>query len=240
MNRTVAVIQARAGSSRLPGKVLMPIFESVSILAYQCARLRSIEGVDELVVATTDRPGDDAVAALADRMGLRVIRGSEQDVLSRFVKTADMTAADTLVRVTSDSPFRDPGVIAACVADHARLSADYTRPREGTLPKGLRAEVVGANLLRELNADPALPRRWREHVTLAIREQAERFHVVHTDFPPALHRPGYDLSVDTEADLAFVRRVHAELAARDWPADAEHLCRLLDALEPSAASKAAS
>ena len=102
MKRTIAVIQARMGSSRLPGKILEPLHDDVSLLAYQCRRLRRIEGVDELVIATTQARRDDVIAALAKAEGIRVCRGSEHDVLSRFVLAADMTLADTVVRITSE------------------------------------------------------------------------------------------------------------------------------------------
>ena len=230
MTRTVAVIQARTGSNRLPGKVLKTIQDETSLLAFQCRRLRDIAGVDELVIATTENPEDDAVVALAKAEGVRVVRGSEHDVLSRFLKVAEATLATTLVRITSDSPFRDPAVIAACVADHHRYGAEYTRPADGHLPKGLRAEVVETAVLRQIADDPATTDREREHVTVRIREQAGAYRVHTVDFPAELHHPDVDLSVDTPADLAAARSVLAELLARNWPVDTVHICRLMDEL----------
>lgn len=228
MTRTVAVIQARTGSNRLPGKVLEPIEDATSLLAYQCRRLRHIPGVDELVIATTENPDDDALVALGEAEGLRVFRGSEHDVLSRFLTVADATLATTLVRITSDSPFRDPAVIEACVAGHRATCAEYTRPADGHLPKGLRAEVVETAVLRQIAADPATTERDREHVTLRIRENREAYRIHTVTFPDALHHPEIDLSVDTPADLASARAVLAELNARNWPVDTVHICRLMD------------
>lgn len=228
MIRTVAVIQARTGSSRLPGKVLEPLFGDVSLLAFQCRRLRTIPGVDELVIATTENPEDDRLVALGEAEGIRVFRGAEQDVLARFIAVAGATLAGTLVRITSDSPFRDPAVIAACVDAHVRQAAEYTRPADGHLPKGLRAEVVETAVLRQIHADPATTPREREHVTLRIRENPDAYRIHAVDFPAELHHPEIDLSVDTAGDLDRVRTVHAALAERGWPADTLHICRLIE------------
>ena len=229
LHRTVAVIQARTGSRRLPRKVLAPVHGDVSILAYQCRRLKQMKGVDELVIATTVNDSDDAIADIAAVEGVRVVRGSELDVLGRFVKVAEATFAKTLIRITSDSPFRDPGVIETCLEEHRDRNAEYTRPAADHLPKGLRAEVIESGVLTELDADPMLEARYREHVTLFVREHMDRYITAEPRFPEALHRPDYDLSVDTAEDLAFVQRLHQELMERGWPVDVAHICRALDA-----------
>lgn len=228
MTRTVAVIQARTGSNRLPGKILEPLYDDVSLLAYQCRNLRTIAGVDELVIATTESPDDDAVVTLAEAEGVRVFRGSEEDVLSRFLLVAEATLAKTLIRITSDSPFRDPDVIAKCVAEHVEFGAEYSRPADGHLPKGLRAEVVETAVLRQIAGDPATTVRDREHVTIRIRENLAAYRTHTVEFPEELRHPEIDLSVDTPGDLAVVRSVHAELMARGWPVDTLHICRLMD------------
>jgi spore coat polysaccharide biosynthesis protein SpsF len=228
VNRTVAVIQARTGSNRLPGKILELLDGEASLLAYQCRRLRNIAGVDELVIATTENPDDDVIVNIAKAEGVRVFRGSEQDVLSRFLLVAEKTLATTLVRITSDSPFRDPGVIATCVAEHHKHGSEYTRPAPDHLPKGMRAEVVETAVLRQLDADQHTTTRDREHVTVYIREHAQAFRTHRVEFPQALNHPDFDLSVDTPADLEFVRSIHSSLMARDWPADIEHICKMLE------------
>lgn len=229
MSRTVAVIQARTGSSRLPGKVLMPVIGAPSLLDHQCARLKHIDGVDELVLATTEAREDDPIAKIAGAHGLRVVRGSTDDVLSRFLAAAELTLAGTLVRITSDSPLRDPKIIARCVAHHHARRLEYTRPADGALPKGMRAEVIETAVLRQLDQDPRTTAREREHVTIAVREHPQRYRTGAPDFPAELAHPEFDLSVDTAEDLAFVRALQEELAARGWPEDVRHICRLLKA-----------
>ena len=231
MKRTIAVIQARMGSSRLPGKILEPLHDDVSLLAYQCRRLRRVEGVDELVIATTTARRDNVIAELAKAEGIRVCRGSEQDVLSRFLLAADMTLADTLVRITSDSPFRDPDVIARCVAAHHAHGAEYTRPEPDHLPRGLRAEIVETPVLRQLDSDSETTVRDREHVTIRIRENPAAYRCLTLAFPAELHHPEYDLSVDTADELEFVRMIHSSLEARGWPVDTGHICALLGEIE---------
>ncbi len=228
MKRTVAVIQARTGSNRLPRKILEPLYGDISLLAFQCQRLRNIAGIDELVLATTTNPDDDVVEALGETEGLRVIRGSEHDVLSRFLLVAEKTLATTLVRITSDSPFRDPDIIARCVADHHDNLAEYTRPVDKHLPRGLRAEVVETRVLQHLADDPDVTARDREHVTIFIRNNYEAFRTVMVRFADNLHRPDYDFSVDTRADLDFVRGIYAQLSERGWPVDVTHICKLID------------
>lgn len=228
LTRTIAVIQARTGSSRLPGKVLLDLYPGVSILEHQCRRLARIEGVDALMIATTQDRDDDAIADLAARLDLPCVRGSNADVLSRFVKAAKASSATRIVRITSDSPFRDPDVIARCVACHDAGGYEYTRPAAGALPKGLRAEVIETGVLDQLNADPATTAREREHVTLAIRENPQRYRCGAPVFPESWARPQFDLSVDTPADLAFVRAIWRDLEARGWPPDTAHICALLD------------
>jgi len=231
VKRTVAVIQARTGSNRLPRKILEPLYEDVSLLAFQCRRLRAIEGVDELVIATTDNPDDDVVEELGRAEGIRVIRGSEHNVLDRFLKVAEKTLATTMVRITSDSPFRDPMIIARCVADHHDNLAEYTRPVDKHLPRGLRAEVVETRVLQHLANDPEVTDRDREHVTVFIREHYEAFRTHMVRFSDNLHRPDYDLSVDTQEDLDYVRSIYSSLAERDWPVDVEHICKLIDEMK---------
>ena len=228
MNRTVAVIQARTGSHRLPNKVLATLYDDVSILAHQCRMLRHMAGVDELVIATTDHPSDDAIVRLGEAEGIRTLRGSEDDVLSRFVQVAERTLAGTIVRITSDSPFRDRSVIEACVAAHTAAHAEYTRPRPEHLPKGMRAEVVETRVLQALDADPATSRRDREHVTLHIREHPDQYRLEWVDFPKAWHRPDFDLSVDTPEDLAFVRSVCQTLRERGETLEIGPICSLLE------------
>ena len=138
--KVVAIVQARLGSTRLPGKVLRDL-AGKPMLARVLERVRRAESVDETIVATSDLPGDDALAEWLTAGGHAFFRGSEQDVLARFAGAAAQAGADAIVRITADCPLIDPGVIdevvAAFNAGQPGLAyASNVLPRR-TFPRGL-------------------------------------------------------------------------------------------------------
>jgi len=137
---SLCVVQARTGSTRLPGKVLQEL-SGRPLLRFMLDRLADLR-VDELVVATSTLERDDAVADIAAAAGRPVVRGSESDVLDRFVAALDAHPADYVVRLTADCPIADPVLVEAVIARHLDRGADYTSnvfPR--TFPRGLDCEV---------------------------------------------------------------------------------------------------
>jgi spore coat polysaccharide biosynthesis protein SpsF len=199
----LCVIQARTGSSRLPGKVLADL-GGRPMLRYMLDRLSAL-GVDDLVVATTTLDRDTPVATVAREAGRPVVRGSEDDVLGRFIAALDEHPADTVIRLTADCPLVDPGLVADVLSLHQTRGADYTcnvLPR--TFPKGLDVEVMSAPALEDAGAEARSPAE-REHVTPFLYRHPERFKLANL-------RSGQDLgeerwTVDTADDLAFVRSV---------------------------------
>lgn len=201
---TVAVVQARLGSSRLPGKVLREIGgRPMSALVVE--RLRRAALVDGVVVATSDGEVDDELAAWCVDSGIEVVRGSEDDVLARFARAASVTDADIVVRVTADCPFVDHGVIDAAIAELHRTDADYVLIGNDTgLPLGINAEVIRRTALDRAAAEATEPFE-REHVTPHLRNHPTRFVLRLVDPPAGLRRPHYRLTVDEPADLRMVR-----------------------------------
>ena len=120
---TAAIIQARMGSTRLPGKVMMDL-GGQPMLQHVLRRVRAARGVDEVCLATTTLERDDAVAALASSCGVRVFRGSEEDVLARFAGATRWLGADLVVRITADCPLYDPELLAEMLAARQRLVAE--------------------------------------------------------------------------------------------------------------------
>lgn len=202
----VCIVQARMGSSRLPGKVLMDL-AGRPMLRFMLDRLAPLTtlGVDRVVVATSTDPRDDPVEAAAIDAGLAVVRGSEHDVLSRYVEALDAFPAATVVRLTADCPLADPRLVAAVIGRHREAGADFTcnvLPR--TFPKGLDVEVVDAGALRVAHGEAADPVE-REHVTPFFYRHPERFGLANLLAPDGLNLGRERWTVDTPADLDFVR-----------------------------------
>ena len=201
------VVQARAGSTRLPGKVLADL-GGRPMLAFLLDRLAGLR-VDNLVVATSDLPQDDAVADVARGRSVDVVRGSEADVLDRFVKALDAFPADLVVRVTADCPLSDPAIIEAAVDLARATTADYTsNSLLRTFPVGLDVEVVTAGALREAAAEAVDPPE-REHVLPFVYRRPERYRLAALRTPERLAARRW--TVDTPADLDRVRRIVAAL-----------------------------
>lgn len=203
----LCVVQARMGSTRLPGKVLADL-GGRPMLEFLLHRLRGVEHVD-VVVATSDLPRDDAVAAVATAAGVGVVRGPEADVLARFGLALDRHPAAHVVRITGDCPLTDPEVVRSVVDLHLEREADYTcnvLPR--TYPKGMDVEVIAAHALRTALAEAVDPPE-REHVTPFLYRHPERFRLANL-------RSGADLgderwTVDTPEDLEAVREIVTRL-----------------------------
>ncbi|MEO5822005.1 MAG: NTP transferase domain-containing protein [Vicinamibacteraceae bacterium] len=195
----LVILQARMGSSRLPGKVLARLGHR-SVLA-QCIERLLAARVGEVVVATTTRPEDEAIVAEANAAGVAVTRGPVDDVLGRFVGALDGWTGPYVIRATADNPFVD-------VDGPARLlrlldaGADYA-VEEG-LPLGAAVEAMRVEVLREAGALASTAYE-REHVTPFIRQSVDRFAVCIAPAPFELRRPSLRLTVDTRDDLHFVR-----------------------------------
>ncbi|MXQ09364.1 NTP transferase domain-containing protein [Alphaproteobacteria bacterium GH1-50] len=213
MPETVVVIQARMGSSRLPGKVLKPL-SGQPVLTHVVTRVSAAKRVDRVMVATSTEPADDAIEAACDRNGWTCIRGSETDVLSRYGRAARESGADILVRVTSDCPLFSPAILDAMLDrfDPARMDYMSTNWPERTFPVGLDCEVLRADRLIEAD-DEATDPYDREHVTPFLYRNPKRFRL-------AGHRLKTDLSdiritLDTAEDydrLVTLLAAHPELA----------------------------
>lgn len=142
------IIQARMGSSRLPGKMMLPL-AGKPVLEQLLLRLRQVENA-EPILATTVKPDDDVLVAICQKLGVKFVRGDEQDVISRYVKAASEFHLDAIVRLTGDCPLLDPAIITAMIRDYGKAVYDYysnLRPR--TFPRGLDCEIFPKRLLDE-------------------------------------------------------------------------------------------
>lgn len=201
-----ALIQARTTSLRLPGKVLLPA-AGREMLAHQIVRVRRARLVDRICVTTTVNTTDDPIVALALREGVDVFRGSEDDVLDRFVGAADTFGATLVVRLTGDCPLIDPALIDDAIATFrsATASLDYlSNGLEPTWPAGLDVEVMTIAALR-VAAKEAEDRFDREHVTPFLYRHPDRFRVQNIRCPEAL--PTHRWTLDEPADYELIRRI---------------------------------
>jgi spore coat polysaccharide biosynthesis protein SpsF len=211
--RVVVIVQARMGSTRLPGKVLMDLCGR-PMLERQIERLRRATTPDAIVIATTTGRGDAPIVALATALGVPVYRGPEDDVLARYAGAAEAHRADVVVRVTADCPLIDPVVLDRCVRrllDAPEL--DYVSnalPR--TYPRGLDVEALTRAALDAAHRE-ASEGADREHVTRYVWRRPQRFRIAGvTDDADHSH---LRWTVDAPEDLEVVRAVYAALYGAD-------------------------
>ncbi|WP_240687109.1 cytidylyltransferase domain-containing protein [Amycolatopsis suaedae] len=209
--QVTAVIQARLSSTRLPGKVLRQL-GGRSVLGWVIRAALAADGVDAVVVATSDGSDDDAVAQEANACGAAVVRGPLDDVLARFLLALDAHPADAVVRLTADCPLHDPALISQLVALwRAQPDLDYlSNTLVRTLPRGFDAELTRADVLREQALDPAGPHR--EHVTAGVYTRPDRYRCAGLVVAPAAD--DLRVTLDTEQDWRLIDGVVAELGDR--------------------------
>lgn len=193
------------GSARLPGKVLLDL-GGKPVLARVVERLRNSDRIDEIIVATTTASADDAIMHECARLQTPVFRGSEHDVLDRYLQAAKTHRADAVVRITSDCPLIDPDVVDKTIARFIEEEADFAcNVLTRTYPRGLDTEVFSFRALEQV-AGRAQRQYEREHVTPFFYEHADLFKIVsvaeYEDF--SRHR----WTLDTEEDLKLIREIY--------------------------------
>jgi spore coat polysaccharide biosynthesis protein SpsF (cytidylyltransferase family) len=205
--KPAALIQARVGSQRLPGKVLADI-GGCTMLERVVGRCGASRALAEIAIVTSDLVADEPIADLAARMRLRVFRGSENDVLDRYVRAAETWGLPTIVRITADCPLLDSSIIDDVIARQEESEADYAYV-DG-YPNGVgAAEVVKvAALNRSRSESSPQDTYYREHVVSYILDHPESFHLDISTAPESLRRPDIRLSVDALSDLELVRFVY--------------------------------
>ena len=203
------VVQARTGSNRLPGKVLRPL-AGIPMLSRVIIRLRHCKSPNQLVLATSTAGRDDPVAALGENMGVQVFRGSELDVLDRFLRCAEAYSLDHVVRATADNPFVDWEEADRLMDFHLKNDLAYSSsfPEFGSgLPIGVGVEVITRDALERAWRASSQPHH-REHVNEYIQERPGEFTQACLTAPPEKQAPTLRLTVDTLDDFSFAERLH--------------------------------
>jgi spore coat polysaccharide biosynthesis protein SpsF len=204
--RVVAIIQARMGSTRLPGKVLKDL-AGATVLERVVSRVRRCRLVSDVVVATSAEPADEVILNECKRLGTEAFRGSEQDVLDRYYRAAQQAGAEVVVRITSDCPLIDPEVSDKTIQKFLVERPDYaSNALERTYPRGLDTEVMTFAAL-ECAWTEARQAYQREHVTPFLYQHPERFKLLSVKGDHDYSQ--YRWTLDTPEDLEFLRAVYA-------------------------------
>lgn len=225
--RTVAIVQARMSSTRLPGKVLEPIAGRPGIV-FMCERLKRARRLDAICVATSSDTSDDLLARCVEAMGISLFRGDLDDVLNRFIGAARQERAEVIVRLTGDCPLIDPVLVDRVIEARERGDYDYaSNVAPPTYPDGLDIEVMTLAALERAHREAGSASE-REHVTTYLREAA--------GYSRHCHRGLVDLSglrwtVDYPDDLAFVQQLTAALTIDPIAADLYDFLRAQEASE---------
>jgi spore coat polysaccharide biosynthesis protein SpsF len=211
-----AIIQARMGSTRLPGKVLLDI-GGETMLSRVVQRCRQATSLDAVIVATASGPADEPIVFECARLGVEAFRGSEADVLDRFYRAAQRWGAQGVVRITADCPLIDPGVIDRVVRAFGRAQPDYaSNVLKRSYPRGLDTEVMTLSALQRAWSEASEPYQ-RAHVTPYFYQRPGLLRLLSVVGEP--DRSQYRWTVDTTDDLTFVRAVYRRLGNEgkfDW------------------------
>lgn len=215
--RIGAVIQARMGSSRLPGKVLMPI-GNATMLQRVIERVAQVSQIARYTVATSRQSNDDILAVRCAIWRVQCYRGSHLDVLDRYYRAAALMGLSAVVRITADCPLLDPAVVSEVIRTFIVTGADYaSNVHPASFPDGLDCEVIRMTALEQA-WDEAREQFDREHVTPYIWRQPERFRIVNVSREPNLSHLRW--TVDTNEDLMRVRELYSRypLGSTDYTA----------------------
>jgi spore coat polysaccharide biosynthesis protein SpsF len=225
--RVVAVIQARMGSTRLPGKVLRPV-AGKPLLWHIVHRLRGCQLLEDIAVATTVNPADEAIVEWCNAEGVTVVRGPEENVLARYATAAEKLDADIIVRVSSDAPFIDAGFVDHLVATLIEQDGDYVLMEEGSECAHEGVDPFSRRALDRLMMDAAHDPAAREHVTGYFKLHPSFVKIVRAAPYPPFDRKGGRFTIDTPDDLAFVEALHTRIQARAGEASLADLLLLLE------------
>ena len=207
--KVTATIQARMGSSRLPGKVLMDICGKPMLL-WQVERIRRSRLVDEIIIATTFSKADDAIETFCKKNNIKLFRGSENDVLYRLASLISKENIDIHLECYGDSPFIDPQIIDECIGFYLKKNIPngyFSSALETTYPPGMEVTIYRGKMLIEVNNLISKNDPLREHVGYNITRFKDKFPLFSLVAQDYLYNPDIYLEVDTKEDIEVLREV---------------------------------
>lgn len=208
--KTEIFVQARMGSTRLPGKVMKQVLGR-PLLSYLIERLKRVKEADNLVILTTTLPEDDLIISLCEEEGVPWFRGSEENVLERYFQAAKQREVDAIVRITSDCPLIDPGVVDLVIRTYKKSlpSYDYvSNSLERTFPRGQDTEIFSFQALEKAFLS-AVNLEEKEHVTVYLYAHPELFQLKNVAHHPSLGNLRW--TVDTPEDFKLIRLILEQL-----------------------------
>ena len=211
---TVAIIQARIGSSRFPKKILSSINDK-PLLCHIIDFLKHAKLINKIVVATSCLPEDDVIEEIAKQMKIDYYRGSSEDVLKRYYDCAKYYKADVVVRITADNPLIDPTIVDQVIESCIKTKCDFASTMiSPTFPLGYLVEAMPFSVLETLHRTQK-DKQSREHIVFHIRKNPELYNVVRISAPQNMVRPYWRLTVDYKEDLELINKIFSALYNKD-------------------------
>ena len=218
--QTVAIIQARMGSSRLPGKILLPL-DCAHALAHEVRRVQCSKMVDTVVIATSTKTADDVITQLGEEHDVPIYRGSEKNVQQRIFEAATEHNIETIIRITGDCPLIDPQTIDAVVSRVCDQGSDYaSNILQRTFPRGLDVEAFSYESFEKVKSAENSQAE-REHVTPYYRENLDEFDISTVtsdevfDDERYINRTDLRLTLDEADDYRLLKRIYDEIEYTD-------------------------
>ncbi|SFL89552.1 spore coat polysaccharide biosynthesis protein SpsF [Paenibacillus sp. 1_12] len=223
--KIVAIIQARMGSTRLPGKIMLNLYGE-TVLSRVVKRVQMAKGIDSIVIATTLLPHDDILIDETLKLGALAYRGSEEDVLSRYFEAAVKYKADVIIRITSDCPLIEPELISEMLDFFHKHPCDYlSNTIHRTYPRGLDVEVFTIDSLAEAMQNAGHIDQ-REHVTPYIYQNPNRYHI--KQFINAIDYSKHRWTLDTPEDWELIHSIYKNLYSNNESFGWLEVLRLFD------------
>jgi len=203
-----AIIQARMGSTRLPGKS-SHLLAGLSMLEHIINRLQEVLEIDRIQLATTQAKIETPLIEIAKNLNIHVFQGSEDNVLDRFIQAGKTIGAQHLVRVCGDNPLIDIPLLRSLITAHIESNADYTVPND-QIPLGVGCEVIRLETLKNIEQQ-AHELKYQEHVTTWIHDHYDKFAITRVEPPAYLKNCPFRLTVDTPEDFALMKEIFYQL-----------------------------
>ena len=218
MKKLIVTIEARMNSSRLPGKVMMEVSKK-PLLTYLIENLKTINELDDIVVATTTSQIDDKICDHLEKYNISFFRGDEFDVLGRVTKASIKFEADGVVQLTADNPLIDPKIIKKGIkffleSDFDCVSNTFTR----SYPSGMDVSIFKRSFL-EFVSKKAKKKEYREHVPLYVKENKDRFKVLEFFAEKNINRPDVSFTVDEESEFKTIKKIIENFKSNPIPCE---------------------